>query len=74
MAGIPRHLTDILSTPPQPAYRVVLIAKNGTVLGTVPVSVEGDEEGLERARSMVDGHAVELWDGLRFIEFFPPHY
>ena len=38
----------------------------------VPISVQDDDEAVERAKAMVDGHAVELWDGLRFIEHFPP--
>lgn len=73
MAEIPKHITDILEKLPPPAYRVMLLARNGTLLGSVPISVCDDEHGRERARSMVDGHAVELWDGLRFIEYFPPH-
>jgi hypothetical protein len=36
--------------------------------------IEGDEddEAVERARRLVDGHAVKLCDGVRFIKHFPP--
>ena len=31
-----------------------------------------DEEAKHKAKSMVDGHGIDLWGGLRFIEHFPP--
>lgn len=72
MIEIPTRFTDFLTTTPAPAYRVMLLTKNGVVLESVPVSVKDDGDGRDRARSMGDGRAVELWDGLRFIEHFPP--
>lgn len=54
------------------AYRVILLRKDGTVVGTVPVSARDDDLAIERAKALADGHAVELWDGLRFIEHFDP--
>lgn len=71
MTELPQPLTGILTARPPPAYVLILIAKTGAVLGTVPISVRDDDEGCERARLMVDNHAVELWDGLRFIEHIP---
>lgn len=62
MMDIPACLANILTTPPPPAYRVVTLAGNGTVLGSLPILVGDDEQGRERAKSMVNGHAVELWD------------
>ena len=72
MPEAPQSRTDKLSAPRPPAYRVILLAKTGSVIGMVPISVQDDDEAVERAKAMVDGHAVELWDGLRFIEHFPP--
>lgn len=72
MPGAHPFRTDALSEQSPPAYRVFLLAKTGNVIGTIPISVEDDSEAVERAKAMVDGHAVELWDGLRFIEHFPP--
>jgi hypothetical protein len=63
MAATSQIDTDVLSKPKPPS---------GTVVNAMRLAVESDEEALERAKAMVDGHAVELWDGLRFIEHFPP--
>ncbi|RYE97882.1 MAG: hypothetical protein EOO77_38250 [Oxalobacteraceae bacterium] len=55
-----------------PSYRaVVLDAYGGEVLNT-PISAAGDDEAKGKARALVDGHALDLWDGLRFIERFEP--
>ncbi|MHC2002855.1 hypothetical protein ACYQR9_20755 [Methylobacterium sp. CM6241] len=35
------------------------------------LAAEDDDRAIEAVKAMVDGHAVELWDGLRFIEHFP---
>lgn len=72
MAATHQFRTDALSEQLPPAYRVFLLAKTGAVIGMVPIAVQDDSEAVERAVAMVDGHAVELWDGLRFIEHFPP--
>jgi hypothetical protein len=50
---------------------VILLAKDGAVVSASRISVEDDDGAIEAAKAMVDGHAVELWDGLRFIEHFP---
>lgn len=72
MPDTPRYRTDALSERRLPAYRVLLFAKTGAVIGMVRISVQDDDEAIERAKAMVDGHTVELWDGLRFIELFRP--
>ena len=61
-------------TAKPPVYRVMLLDADGRVLSNLPLppSVESDERAKSTAQSMVDGHAVELWDGLRFIEHFDP--
>ncbi|WP_243980463.1 hypothetical protein [Methylobacterium sp. E-045] len=72
MPDPPRSRMDALSESRPPAYRAVLLAKSGAVIGMVRLSVQDDEQAIVRAKAMVDGHAVELWDGVRFIELFPP--
>ncbi|MHC2017317.1 hypothetical protein [Methylobacterium sp. CM6247] len=72
MPDTPGSRMDALSERRPSAYRVLLLAKTGAVIGMVRISVQDDDEAIERAKAMVDGHAVELWDGLRFIELFPP--
>jgi hypothetical protein len=51
----------------------MLDACAGEVL-TTAISASGDDDARDKARALVDGHAVVLWDGFRFIERFkPPH-
>lgn len=45
--------------------------KDGAVASVLRIIVDDDAHAMEAAKAMVDGHAVELWDGLRFIEHFP---
>lgn len=72
MPGTPQFRTDALSEKQPPAYRAILLAKTGAVVGMIRIPVQDDDEAVDRAKAMVDGHAVDLWDGVRFIEHFPP--
>lgn len=42
------------------------------VLNTSILAV-GDDDAKIKAQALVDGHAVDLWDGMRFIERFEPN-
>ncbi|GJD95782.1 hypothetical protein [Methylobacterium iners] len=53
-------------------YRALILDQGGRVLTMTAISAESDDIAIEAAKSMVDGHAVELWDGVRFIENFAP--
>ncbi|GEP11096.1 hypothetical protein [Methylobacterium gnaphalii] len=53
-------------------YRVLVLKPDGTVVDTRALFAADDDEAMALAKSMVRGHAVELWDDLRFIEHFPP--
>ena len=44
-----------------PRYRAYLIEKDNRVHSYKPVDAESDEEALEGARRLVDGHDVEVW-------------
>lgn len=55
-----------------PSYRLIVSAKTGDIINTMRIEAKDDEQAIELARAIFDGHAVELWDGLRFIEHFPP--
>ena len=62
-----------LNRPPvPPRYRAVVLGENGEVLAVVRIQTEADADALSRAKALVDGHTVELWDGVRFIEQFRP--
>ncbi|MER2263723.1 hypothetical protein [Methylobacterium oxalidis] len=54
-------------------YRAFILDADGKVLRLAPVSAQDDEAALRLASAMVDGHSVELWDGMRFIEHLDPH-
>lgn len=49
----------------------MLSVGGGEVLNT-SISALEDDEAKAKARALVDGHAVDLWDGLRFIARFEP--
>ena len=53
-------------------YRAILIGTSGHITGLITLTAANDDVALKLAEAMVDGHAVELWDGLRYIEHFPP--
>jgi hypothetical protein len=55
-----------------PLYRALLLSPDGPVIDIQTLIAADDEEAVQLAKSIVDGHAVDLWDGLRFIEHFDP--
>ena len=52
------------------AYLVFLLDGDDSVQTSLPLTAADDAEVLALASAMVDGHAVELWDGVRFIARF----
>ena len=68
----PIGFADLDKAPVPPRYRVLILDREGQVLRMERIEGDEDDEAVERARRLVDGHAVELWDGVRFIEHFPP--
>ena len=71
MAGEDRIGFHGLDKPPMPPrYRAILIGKSGEVLGMARLNVDDDPTAMVEAKALVNGHAVELWDGVRFIEHF----
>jgi hypothetical protein len=55
-------------------YRVALIREQGVVASMVQITAPDDDEACKKARALVDGHAVDLWEGLRFVEHFPARH
>jgi hypothetical protein len=49
-------------------YLVMVLAGDDTVARTERVSARDDEEALSRAVQLAGGRAVDVWDGLRFVE------
>lgn len=56
-----------------PIYRVFHISPMGKIAGP-PGFIEAmnDDDALNQVRSLVDGHAVELWDRDRLIARIDP--
>ena len=51
-------------------YRAFILDAAGQVLCTAALVAQDDDEAASLAGALVEGCAVELWDGLRFIEHF----
>jgi hypothetical protein len=55
-------------------YNAYLIDLDGHIVMRIDLACADDEAAKERAKHLVDGHPVELWDGTRKIaEFRPLH-
>ena len=50
-----------------PDYRVYTLREDGHIVRRTEIHCPDDEAALERAKNIADGHAVELWEGSRFI-------
>ena len=67
----PSKSQDILWTGPPPRYRINFLNPDGTIFRTEVLEVSADKDAIQAAKRRMDGRALDLWDGLRFIEFFP---
>ena len=54
-----------------PEYRAYLISSNGRIQQRIELVCEDETTAKERAKQLVDGHDVELWQGTRKIAIFP---
>lgn len=66
-------MVTFISFPPiDPAterkYRALTLSTDGQVLSSDALAAVDDVEALCKARSAMTSYAVELWDGLRFVE------
>jgi hypothetical protein len=48
-------------------YRAYTVGLDGHFIASQAFCCDDDSEAIEQARQFVDGHAVELWSGERFI-------
>jgi len=55
----------------KPYYRAFLVDPNGHTVSMYRLMASNDDEAVTQAKALVDGHGVDLWDGVRFIEHFP---
>jgi hypothetical protein len=53
-------------------YRAYIIGADGRIRDRVDLFCETEDKAKERAKQLVDGDAVELWDQARKIARFEP--
>ena len=53
-------------------YRAYVIGTDGHIERRVDLVLPDETTALQRAKQLVDGHAVELWEGATRIERFEP--
>jgi hypothetical protein len=51
-------------------YYAYIIGPDGRVVGRKDLICESEDEAKERAKQLVDGHAVELWERARKVARF----
>jgi hypothetical protein len=55
------------------AYRAYVVGKDGQIIGRRDLlSCQDDEAAKAYVERLVDGHAVELWDGACLLARFEP--
>ena len=52
------------------AYRAYVIGPDGHIVNRIELACDDDETAKARAKKLVDGHDVELWDGATKIAEF----
>jgi hypothetical protein len=53
-------------------YQVYVLSDDDHIKSRQDISCEDDEIAKERAKQMLDGHAIELWQNTRKIAKFDP--
>jgi hypothetical protein len=51
-----------------PVYRLYTMSKDGHIAGPPTViDCADDQESVQAAEKLADGHALEVWDSARFV-------
>jgi hypothetical protein len=50
-----------------PSYQLRFLGADNKIAGSQIVECDSDPAAFEKAQRFVDGHAVEVWEGTRFI-------
>jgi hypothetical protein len=50
-----------------PEYRAYVVGSDGHFVGCEPIVSADDFDATEKAKRLVDGHDVELWNGTRLV-------
>ena len=55
-----------------PDYRAYSVGSDGHFINAFELECADDTEAMERAKQLVDGHDIELWQRARKITVFKP--
>ena len=55
-----------------PTYRVLTLGPNRKIEAAKDIECANDEEAITKAKQLLDGHDIELWEHGRFLSWFPP--
>lgn len=55
-------------------YKAYVLGQDGHIFSRVDIVCEDEDTAKQRAEQLVDGHAVELWEGARRIARFKPKH
>jgi hypothetical protein len=50
-----------------PEYRAYIVGVDGHFIGFEPIVCADDAAAIEKAKRLVNGHDLELWNGPRFV-------
>ena len=51
-------------------FRAYPVGEDGHLLAPTVIEVDSDEAAVERVKKMLNGRAIELWQGSRMIGWF----
>ena len=51
-------------------YRALSFACDGQAIRNTPLDARSDREAIQQARALAREIAIDLWDGLRFVDHF----
>ena len=53
---------------PEHNYRAYLVGSDGHIVLRLDLDCDDDETAKGKAKALVDGHDIELWDGARILD------
>jgi hypothetical protein len=56
---------------PLQEYRAYIVGSDGHFIGFEPIICADDNEATERAKRLLDGHDIEIWNRGRLIARLP---
>lgn len=52
-------------------YRAYTVGTDGRFIGFEPLVCDNDDDAIAKARSLLEGKDIELWDGARLVIRLP---